>query len=247
MSIHSDEEKNQLPVYFHRDTHPYVVRVKYLLGLLLPSAFVGLTAAMMITILQMREFVRHATVVWMFLLLFGVCGLAVITAFAVYIVVQRSVRRQARYTYFHIAQFELVFSRYGGERIRLNRREIHRVLYVIPLDKLESAAETASGGVKLVGEIHEYRQQSDLLLYNYRLGKLEFDCAYNNYGGFAVKNSLTLPPVFVKQNQLLPAIENALQRTRQQKESAANSQEAARFHREMRELAEQLAKFKRGK
>jgi hypothetical protein len=245
MVNYTDEEKNNLPVYFHRDTDRYVTWGKYLLGLLLPSAFVGLTAAMMIAFLQLREFVKHGTLIWMLLLLFGTCGVAVLTAFAVYIIVQRNVRRQARYTYFHIAQYELVFSCYGGERIRLNRREIHRVLYVIPLEKLESVGETAAGGVKLIGEIHEYRQQSDLLLYNYRLGKLEFECAYNNYGGYTIRKHLTLPPIFARQQLLLPAIEHALQRDDEQKERTATSREAARFHQEMRELAEQLAKLRR--
>ena len=182
--------------YFHADVEKYTDKLRQLLLVVIMPMLAVCTFCTVNILLNFRsDFAKLLMIVIAASVLFGM----IFTFIAVYIT-DRFKRRHARYTFFDIIPYGMVYSEYAGEFTRYGERIIMRRLYYIPFDKLESVTrdpKTAPHDIAFKGEIREYYLETDRLGYHITdEGKLEFDTVilnteyYSTISAVTVKNRL---------------------------------------------------------
>ena len=179
--------------YFHADVGQYSVKLRKLLVIVLVPMMALCTFCTVNIVLNYRsDFAKFL----MILIAAAVITGMVFTFLAVYIT-DRIKRRHARYTFFDIIPYGMVYSEYAGEFTRYGERVILRKLYYIPFDKFESVSrnpKAAPHDISFKGEIREYFLETGRLGYHIDGdGKIEFDTALLNVGLYS-----TIPEITVK-------------------------------------------------
>ena len=191
-------------------------RAKYLLGLTLLPLFVGTVVVCIIILADLRTMLQSDGFVNLVAIIISIVFLGTAAALVVIYKAGVAVKRVARYTFFDIGEQELIYSKYGGEKIRNGERIITRELYVIPIAKLIAAETLPRGDLRLVCEpesIRQYSDQSKYLGYHFKEdGKLDFDMWFSNYHGFTLRETLEIPACFERQRMLRQAVLDAKER-----------------------------------
>lgn len=178
--------------YFHADVEKYSENLRRLLVIVLVPIFTLCTFCSVNIVLNFRS--NFAKFLMIVILASVFCGM-VFTFLAVYITDKKK-RRHARYTFFDIIPYGMVYSEYAGEFTRYGERVILRRLYYIPFEKLESVfrdPKVAPHDICFKGEMREYFLETDRLGYHINEdGKLEFDSFELNTRLFSTVNMVTV-------------------------------------------------------
>ena len=165
--------------FFHADSSIYKRRLKRtLITVLVPLAAVCVFCTATI-IFNMRsdgdkEFARL-----MLYIIIGCVALGIIACFSGAYIVDKKIRRHARFTYLDILPKGLIFSRYAGEHQLYGQRTVYRRLYHIPfsgLTEIQRTPKTSPHDITFIGDVREYLLPSDSLGYHINEdGDLLFD------------------------------------------------------------------------
>jgi len=189
--------------FFHCDTNRYIKRRKYFLWLTLLPLFQGSLITALIVIVNLRAFIEKGYHLTALYAVAAAAAAGTLIFFVTFTMTEKSVKRNARYTFFDIGTKALVFSRYDGDFFCGSRREISRKLYVIPLASLTKIGysqkkkriylETAPESPE---KIREYTDKSERLNYRFTDGFPEFESWWYNDNGFKTSTELRIPGVF---------------------------------------------------
>ena len=186
--------------YFHADCSIYHRRYKRtVITVLIPLAAVCVFCACNI-IFNLRSGGNRSFAQLMLYIIAGCVAVGMITCFAGAYIVDKKTRRHARFTYFDILPWCMIFSRYAGEYHLYGERVIYRKMYYISFAKLTEIRrdpKTAPHDITFVGEIREYLLPSDSLGYHIdEDGELIFDHAELNERYFQPSEKLTISEDF---------------------------------------------------
>ncbi|MDR2558263.1 MAG: hypothetical protein LBC86_01775 [Oscillospiraceae bacterium] len=184
--------------FFHAETQKYAKRRKYILWLTLLPLFQASLIAALIVIVNFRAFHEkgYHLIALRGITAAGAAGTLVF--FAVFIITELLIKRNARYTFFEIAEKAIIFSRYDGDYISRGKRVVSRKLYIIPL-----SAPTKTGysekkrRIYIENEqIREYCDSSERLNYKLLDGFPEFESWWYNQNGFKILPAIKIPETF---------------------------------------------------
>ena len=186
--------------YFHADPSIYKRRLKRaLIMILVPLAAVCVFCTSTI-IFNMRSDGDKGFALIMLYIIIGCVAFGIITCYCGAYIVDKKMRRHARFTYFDILPKGMIFSRYAGEHHLYGERTIYRRMYYIPFSKLteiQRTPKTTPHDITFVGEIREYFLPSDNLGYHIdEDGELLFDHPELNERLFELRPRLVISEDF---------------------------------------------------
>lgn len=140
----------------------------------------------------------------------AVCGVilsGMLVCLGTYLVINKKIRRESRYTYVDIQEKAVIFSVYGGEYRSAGDTVIVRDVYYAPFSRLKSVRTDLNGkGVTLEGDFRHYCMNSENLGYHIKDGDVVFDREWLNIGGFEQVGGVKIPDVFGKPEKLCFAV-----------------------------------------
>jgi hypothetical protein len=193
-------KEKKMTRFFHADTQKYAKRRKYILWLTLLPLFQVPLIAVLIMLVNFRAFHEKN---YQLLTLYGAGAAALagtLLFFAVYIITEKLIKRNARYTYFEIGEKSLILSRYDGDYIVRGKKLVSRRLFVIPLSSLHKIGfSEKKGSIYLEGgDFREYCDSSERLGYKLSDGFPEFESWWYNQNGFKNLPVVRIPKIFTK-------------------------------------------------
>ena len=204
--------------FIHCNTEKYIKHRKYILWLTLFPLFQGALITALIMLVNLRAFYESGLLKTAACAAVAAALLGTLFFYAVYILTERAVSRNARYTYFEISPKAVIFSRYGGWYISGGRRVIARKLYIIPFSELKSIGyNEKSGAVYLeAGDpdnpgIKKYLDRSDRLNYKITGGQpvFEEESWWYNENGYKKLDLIKIPKFFGEPEELCRKIAEA--------------------------------------
>jgi hypothetical protein len=191
-------KEKKMTRFFHSDTSGYIKRRKYILWLVLLPLFQASLIAALIVIVNLRAFAENGFAETAVRGIAAAALAGTFMFFAVMIVTEHLISRNARYTFFEIADKALIFSKYGGDYINRGKRIVSRKLYVIPLEGLEKIGyNEKKRKIYLKGvDFRIYTDASERLNYKLSDGFPEFESWWYNQNGFTTADAVSVSAVF---------------------------------------------------
>ncbi len=155
--------------FFHADTSKYPKRLKAIIvSVLVPFSAICIFCAANI-IFNMRSDGDKSLAQLMIYIIAGCVALGIIICFSAAYIVEKKIRRHARFTYIDILPKGVIYSRYAGEYYIYGERTIIRRLYYIPFSQMNEILRDPKHSpacVTIKGEIRSYLFPSDELGYH---------------------------------------------------------------------------------
>jgi hypothetical protein len=184
--------------FFHAQTGKYIKRRKYITWLtLLPLFQASLIAALIVSV-NFRAFYEKG---YHLIAFYGIAAAAMagtLVFFIVFILTEHLVKRNARYTFFEVADKSLIFSKYDWDYVNRGKRIVSRRLYIVPLESLDKIGYSLKKRkVYLEGKnFRVYTDSSERLNYKLSGGFPEFESWWYNQNGFETLGAVAIPAVF---------------------------------------------------